>query len=55
MSPLLGGELHVQAGRIGGAGLDVYEFEPKVPQALIDEIAKMHLVVLGRIQLGDPR
>ncbi|MDP4993271.1 MAG: NAD(P)-binding domain-containing protein, partial [Marivita lacus] len=23
-------------GRIAGAGLDVYEFEPKVPQALID-------------------
>ncbi|WP_071799091.1 2-hydroxyacid dehydrogenase [Natronohydrobacter thiooxidans] len=32
----------LQAGQIGGAGLDVYEFEPKVPEAL----RKMENVVL---------
>lgn len=32
----------LQAGQIGGAGLDVYEFEPKVPEAL----RKMDNVVL---------
>ena len=26
----------LQVGQIAGAGLDVYEFEPKVPQALLD-------------------
>ncbi len=36
----------LDAGRIAGAGLDVYEFEPKVPQALI---ARENVVLLPHL------
>jgi gluconate 2-dehydrogenase len=38
-------------GRIGGAGLDVYEFEPKVPQGLLDCQTAVLLPHLGTAAL----
>jgi hydroxypyruvate reductase len=42
----------IETNQIGGAGLDVYEFEPKVPQALIDNDKVTLLPHLGTAALN---